>query len=148
MHDYLALHGQVDICLDTYPYSSGTTGFHALWMGVPTLTMVGPTLPGHVTSAILSHAGLFDFIAHGEADFLEKGVYHANHLAQLADIRLQLRDRMNNSASGQPALIAAGLELALRSIWRRWCDGQSAEILNIDSSAAVASLQEGYSHEQ
>lgn len=121
---YLELHSEVDICLDTYPYTSGTTGFHALWMGVPTLTMVGPTLPGHVSAAILSHAGLSDFIADAEKDFLEKGCKHASDTDRLIALRPQMRERMNHAAIGQPAVIAEGLEQALRSMWQRWCAGQ------------------------
>jgi predicted O-linked N-acetylglucosamine transferase (SPINDLY family) len=123
IHDYLALHSQVDLCLDTYPYTSGTTGFHALWMGVPTLTMVGPTLPGYVSAAILSHAGLHDLIANGVEDFLDKGVALASDPSQLAGIRMAMRERMNNAASGRPDEIAKGLEGALRHIWQGWCAG-------------------------
>ena len=43
MRAYLELHGQVDVCLDTFPYNGGTTTLHALWMGVPTLMLVGDT---------------------------------------------------------------------------------------------------------
>lgn len=123
IHDYLDLHRMVDICLDTYPYTSGTTGFHALWMGVPTLTMLGPTLPGYVSASILSHAGLSDFIARGEAEFLEKGILLSRDVDRLAELRMQLRDRMRNAANGQPTVISSGLENALRSMWQRWCAG-------------------------
>jgi len=51
--DYLALHRLVDVCLDTWPYNGGTTTLHALWMGVPTLTMVGKTLQSRVGATIL-----------------------------------------------------------------------------------------------
>ena len=121
IRDYLALHATVDLCLDTYPYTSGTTGLHALWMGVPTLTMVGPTLPGYVTASILAHAGLTDFIAYSEDEFLRKGRKFAEDMSVLAGLRMHMRDRMTNSAIRQPTLIAKGLEVALRTMWRRWC---------------------------
>ncbi len=121
MHDYLALHGQVDICLDTYPYSSGTTGFHALWMGVPTLTIPGPTQPGYAASAILSHAGLADFIAQDEAAFLAAGQRLSGDVARLATLRMEMRERLSTSAIGQSAGIASAFEAALRTMWTRWC---------------------------
>lgn len=120
---YLKLHEQVDICLDTSPYGGGTTTLYALWMGVPTLTMTGPTLPCRVGAAVMSQAGLPEFIASDEADFMEKGIKLAGNVGHLAAIRMQARARMSNSAMGQPALIAAGLDHALRAIWRRWCEG-------------------------
>ena len=118
---YLALHGQVDVCLDTYPYSSGTTGFHALWMGVPTLTIPGSTQPGYAAAAILSHAGLPDFIAQDEAAFLAAGQRLAGDVARLATLRMEMRERLSTSAIGQSAGIASAFEAALRTMWTRWC---------------------------
>lgn len=135
--DYLALHHQVDICLDTSPYTSGTTGFHALWMGVPTLTLRGQTLPGYVTSAILASAGLHDFIALDEAAFLAKGQGYANDIGSFSALRPGMRERMNSSAIGQSAVIAGGLELALRSIWRRWCAGLPAISFEVGDQPAA-----------
>jgi len=44
MSEYLALHHQVDLILDAFPFGGGTTSCHAAWMGVPVLTLVGKTL--------------------------------------------------------------------------------------------------------
>ncbi len=142
MPDYLALHAQVDLCLDTYPYTSGTTGLHAMWMGVPTLTLVGPTLPGHVTSAILSQAGLNDFITYQEEDFLKTGQAFANDFSLLADLRPGMRDRMQNSGNGQITLIAEGLECVLRKMWQRWCAKLPAISFSSDEKMTLAKPDE------
>lgn len=123
MAAYLGLHHQVDICLDTFPYNGGTTTLHAIWMGVPTLTVAGRTPAGRSGPAILGHAGLADFIAEDAADFVQKGVVWTGQLERLAELRAGLRERFRQSAMSQPALIAAGAECALRVMWKRWCAG-------------------------
>ena len=107
-------------------------------MGVPTLTMVGPTLPGYVTASILAHAGLADFIAYSEDEFLQKGRQAAEDTSLLSGLRMQMRERMASSASGQPALIANGLETALRTMWRRWCAGDPPMSFEADATAGLA----------
>ena len=128
--DYLALHHLVDVCLDTSPYNGGTTTLHALWMGVPTLTIAGPTLPSRVGAAILQHVALTDFIAVDDQDFLLKGKQIAGGIAAIASLRAGLRDKLKNSAACQPALIATGLEHAMRSIWRHCCAGHPAAAID------------------
>jgi len=123
---YLALHHKVDLCLDTFPYTGGTTTLHALWMGVPTLTIPGNTLPGRVSACALSHMGLTAFVAQDIDDFLAKGVYIANDIALLSDIRSNLQQLVSNSPMGRPDIIAAGFEGAIRTMWRRWVAGQAA----------------------
>lgn len=139
MQDYLSLHRLVDVCLDTFPYAGGTTTSHALWMGVPTLTMTGTTLPSRVGANILGHAGLVDFIAQDKTDFLQKGMAIASKLDQLSALRSSMRTRMSNSALGQPALIAAGLDNAMRQIWQRWCAGLPPASLDADPTQSSLS---------
>lgn len=131
MEAYLELHHQVDICLDTFPYNGGTTTLHALWMGVPTLTLAGNTAPGRTGASILGHVGLDAFVAHDAGEFLRKGVSLAGNLAGLSDIRAGLRARFAQSAMGQPELVAEGLRRALRIMWRRWCAALPAESFEI-----------------
>ena len=128
---YLALHHQVDICLDTFPYNGGTTTLNALWMGVPTLTLAGSTLPGRLGAGFLGQAGLSSFVAEDKSDFVEKGVSWANSLITLSSLRLELRERFKQSAIGQPTIIALSLERALRIMWRRWCMDLPAESFEV-----------------
>ncbi|WP_180338423.1 tetratricopeptide repeat protein [Janthinobacterium sp. 61] len=130
--DYLALHHKVDLCLDTFPYTGGTTTMHALWMGVPVLTIPGNTLPGRPTACALGHIGLSAFIANDVDDFVAKGIFIANQPALLADIRTNMRQIIENSAMGQPAVISAGFEGALRVMWHRWCAGQAPTSFEIE----------------
>ena len=132
MDNYLTLHQQVDFCLDTFPFNGGTTTCHALWMGVPTLTLATNTVPGRTGAGALSHVGLETFVAHDAADFVQKGLYWADNLDSLSIIRSELRERFAHSAIGQPELIAAGLATSLRTMWQRWCDRLPAQTFVVD----------------
>jgi predicted O-linked N-acetylglucosamine transferase (SPINDLY family) len=142
MEAYMELHHQVDICLDTFPYNGGTTNYHALWMGVPTLTLTGSTAAGRPGLAILSRVGLEIFAAHNTEGFVQKGLLLVGNLAALSDIRNGLRERFAQSAVGQPELIAAGLERALRIMWQRWCDGLPAESFEVNLQETTNSTLE------
>ncbi|GAB3380734.1 tetratricopeptide repeat protein [Massilia agri] len=126
MHDYLALHGQVDINLDTFPYSGGTTSLHALYMGVPTLTLAGETSAGRQTACILEHKKLPQFIAVDADDFIAKGVAACADLTALAALRADMRSRFPASSSIELEHVTNGFENAMRLIWRRWCAGLPA----------------------
>jgi predicted O-linked N-acetylglucosamine transferase (SPINDLY family) len=124
---YLALHHQVDLCLDTYPYTGGTTTYHALWMGVPTLTIAGSTAAGRQGAAMPGHLGIDGFVAADQDDFVAKGVYWSQHLQELAAIRARIRELWQASSDQKPEVIAAGLARALRHMWIRWCAGDPPE---------------------
>ncbi|MEY3787792.1 MAG: hypothetical protein RIQ94_296 [Pseudomonadota bacterium] len=141
MGDYITLHHQVDICLDTFPYNGGTTTCHATWMGVPTLTMVGQTPAGRTGALILSHVGLENLIADNVDDYVNKGLRLANDIELLAQLRIDLRSRFKLSSAQQPELIAKGLEQAFRLMWQRWCDDLppiSLDVSDTQMNTAVA----------
>lgn len=121
IQDYLALHHQVDICLDTYPYGGGTTTAHAAWMGVPTLTLAGETPASRSGATFMNQLGLNEFIATSIDDFVDKGHFWSEHIDELAALRIEMRTRFNASAMGQPERFADSLETTLRTMWHRWC---------------------------
>jgi protein O-GlcNAc transferase len=142
MKTYLALHHRVDLCLDTFPYTGGTTTLHSLWMGIPTLTLSGATTPARVSAALLSHVHLQAFVAHDADEFVQKGILAANNINLLASLRGSLRQLLANSALGQPPLIADGLKTALRVMWQRWCAGMAPASFEIEAVSA-ADLRDG-----
>lgn len=124
---YHELHHQVDICLDTFPYNGATTSWSAVWMGVPTLAVAGATPAGRYGAAIMGQMGLDAFVANDMQDFVQKGVYWATHVQELAELRAGMRQRFAQSAAGQPELIAKAMANALRTMWLRWCEGLPVE---------------------
>ncbi|CAN7534073.1 tetratricopeptide repeat protein [Paraburkholderia sp. SIMBA_050] len=131
---YLQQHYQVDICLDTFPYTGSTTVLNSLWMGVPTLTMAGKTMASRAAAAWLSHSGLQAFVAGNADDFVAKGVELAADIPALASLRTSLRERCMASPAFQPERVANSLSSALRTMWRRWCDGLAPAAFSADGT--------------
>jgi predicted O-linked N-acetylglucosamine transferase (SPINDLY family) len=137
MNQYLAMHNEVDICLDTLPYSGATTTNHALWMGVPTLTLAGPTPASRQSAANLAHLGLEGFTAVDCADFVAKGVYWSRQVEELAGIRAGMRERWRRSRSRSAEAVAHSVHRALREMWRRWCAGEAPASFEICGDGSI-----------
>lgn len=112
-NEHLASYAKVDIALDTFPYSGGTTTCEALWMGVPLVTLAGTTMPARMSASILTAAGFADRCARSSEDFVEIAVRLADeHRSRNADDR-RLRRRQqretvaNSSLCDGPALAHA-----------------------------------------
>lgn len=128
---YMRLHHEVDLCLDTFPYSGGTTTNHALWMGVPTLTMIGSTPASRQTACVLRHLDLPLFVARDPEEFVNLGKYWSQNTAELAAIRAQLRERIESSPIRRTELICSSLSEALRIMWRRSRDHEPAAYIDV-----------------
>lgn len=131
LDDYLALHQEVDVCLDTFPYTGGTTTLHALHMGVPTLTLAGATMAGRQGACMLGHHGLQQFIATDTEDFVRKGIALSKDLPALAQVRSSLRGSSRLWGPDAFDRVADGLEQAFRLMWQRWCAGLPAAAIDL-----------------
>jgi predicted O-linked N-acetylglucosamine transferase (SPINDLY family) len=118
---YLALHHQVDIALDPFPYNGGTTSVHSLWMGVPVVTLAGSTAVSRVGVTILANAGHEELIAHSVEDYVAIAAGLARDLPRLDKIRAELRARMQASPLIDADGLTRALEAACRTMWQTWC---------------------------
>jgi predicted O-linked N-acetylglucosamine transferase (SPINDLY family) len=114
---YLAAHGEVDVILDTFPFSGGTTTCEALWMGVPTVTLAGQTLIGRQGASMLTNAGLQNWVAKTEAEFVEMAIEHTSDVEALAPLRARLRQQVQSSPLFDAPMFAKHLEQALHQMW-------------------------------
>lgn len=131
MNEYLGLHHQVDLCLDTFPYNGSTTTTHALWMGVPTLTLTGRSIAGRAGASQMGQVGLEEFITQNKTEFVKRGLDWSDNFTKLGSIRNGLRERFRQSALGRPDIIASAFERALRIMWQRWCDRLPAKSFEV-----------------
>jgi len=113
--EFVKLYNEVDVMLDTYPYTGTTTTCEALWMGVPVITRSGTSIRSRVTGSILKVIGAEHLIAQTEEQYVERAVALARDLDSLASLRLELPERMRQSEVGQPDRFTRNLESAYRS---------------------------------
>jgi protein O-GlcNAc transferase len=111
-------YNRMDIALDPFPYPGGTTSYEALWMGVPVLTMRGDKYISHLGESIMHHAGLPDWIAADEEDYIAKAVAFASDLEHLAKLRAGLRQQVLASPLFDAPRFARNFEHALWEMWQ------------------------------
>ncbi|WP_345812250.1 tetratricopeptide repeat protein [Paraburkholderia sp. PREW-6R] len=118
---YMQQHHHVDVCLDTFPYAGSTTTLNGLWMGVPTVTMPGISMPSRGGACWMGQVGLDEYIARDKEEFIQKSLELTRDLEALNELRIGMRERCLNSVPFHPEKVAGGLAIALRTMWQRWC---------------------------
>jgi len=126
--DHLAVYNEIDIGLDPLVYNGTTTTCEALWMGVPVISMIGDRHAARVGYDLASRVGLSELAATDAASYVETAAALAADLPRLAQIRRELRERMQGSTLCNAANFAKEFEAGLRGIWREWCVGPAGRV--------------------
>ncbi len=133
---HLALVERCDMMLDTTPYNAARGTMEALWMGVPTVTLVGDSFVAREGLAIQSQVGLAFFAAQSPEEYVAKAVSFAGQLDHLDAIRQSLRQRMLASPLCDPKGWTHQFAQALRQIWVQWC--QERNVTNVHHGERAA----------
>jgi protein O-GlcNAc transferase len=125
---HMELYNKVDIMLDTCPFSGCMTTLEGLWMGVPTISLVGENMAFSRSGlSILSSVGLEIFTASTADEYVNKAIAFSRELDNLDKIRASLRQKMLESELCQPKRLTDEIEAAYRKMWHRWCEKQTAK---------------------
>jgi len=117
LEKHLALYGQADIALDTFPFNGATTSFEALIMGVPVITLMGENFVSRTAASLVTHAGLPEMATSSEADYIAIAKTMSNDLPRLREIRAGLRQRIINSPLCDAKAYTDSIESAYRYMW-------------------------------
>ncbi len=98
---HMPCYNDIDVALDTFPQTGGTTTCESLWMGVPTVTLIGKTMYERMSYSFLSNAGLGDLCATSEEEFVDIAVRLAGAPDRIQQLRTTLRDQVLASPLGQ-----------------------------------------------
>jgi protein O-GlcNAc transferase len=98
---HLQHYNQIDIALDSFPQTGGTTTCESLWMGVPTVTYVGDAFFERLSYSNLSNAGLGDLCAFSHEDFIKVSVALAADRERRSALRHTLRDDIRSKPLGR-----------------------------------------------
>ena len=127
LREYLQLHHDVDLALDTFPYNGGTTTFHSLWMGVPIVALEGNTALSKVGATIMRGLGFQQFCGASAQAYVATAVYFASHVAELGHVRLSLRGEMDKAMQLLAEQVTGYLETSFEACWRTYCEKSLSE---------------------
>ncbi|HEX8542325.1 MAG TPA: tetratricopeptide repeat protein [Pseudomonas sp.] len=131
-HKYLLeTYNRIDIALDPWPYSGGLTTCEALLMGVPVVTLPGPTFAGRHSATHLVNAGLPELVVSNWDEYRERVIGLSKDLKSLSSIRTHLRDVLMRSPVCDSSRFATHFSTAMRAIWQRYCEGRPTAALTL-----------------
>ena len=90
-------------------------------MGVPVLTKLGDTFLGRQSASFLHAAGLQQWIAEDDDDYVARAIACVGDLPALSRLRSGLRPQVLASPVYDADRFAGHFETALRAMWMDWC---------------------------
>ena len=119
--DYLEQYNEIDIALDTFPYTGGTTTCEALYMGVPVVTFRGKTHGARLSASILNSADVKELIANSPMDYVKKAIQLSKRKELIAAYHVGLREHVKISALMDRQKYIRELEKIYRAVWSDFC---------------------------
>ena len=121
--DYLEQYRDVDIALDTTPFTGGLTTCEALVMGVPVISLKGTTHAARMSTSILENAGLPELVAANGVEYVRKAARIAGSMPILVKFHGGLREVVKGSRLMDAKRYMKNVETLYRELWKEYCTG-------------------------
>lgn len=113
---HLQQYTHIDVALDCFPNGGCTTTCEALWMGVPVITLTGSHYVSRMSTAVLQGAGLAEWCAATEEEYLYLARQQADRLVELRGNREHWRDQVVHNPLGDAAGLMKVLEQSFSTL--------------------------------
>jgi protein O-GlcNAc transferase len=97
---HLPFYNEIDMSLDTFPQTGGTTTCESLWMGAPVVTRVGEAMFERLSYSVLMNVKLGGLCAKTTDEYIEIALRLASDPARISELRRTMRERMKASPLG------------------------------------------------
>jgi len=97
---HLPYYNEMDISLDAFPQTGGTTTCESLWMGVPVVAKVGEAVFERLSYSVLVNVGLGDLCARSTEQYIAIATELAANPYRIGELRRGLRERLKASPLG------------------------------------------------
>ena len=121
--DYLEQYRDIDIALDTTPFTGGLTTCEALVMGVPVISLKGATHAARMGASILENAGLPELVAANGLEYVRKAARIAGSMPILVKFHGGLREVVKGSRLMDAKHYMRNVETLYRELWQEYCTG-------------------------
>lgn len=142
-YEMLDAYNRADISLDPWPYSGGLTTCESFIMGVPVVTLPGPTFAGRHSATHLVHAGMPELVVNSWEEYRARVIELASDLDSLGIIRQHLRNVLLQSPVCDGPRFAKHFTDAMRAIWQRYCDDKPPAALTFNKDGEARFEDEG-----
>lgn len=95
---HLGLYREVDVSLDTWPFSGSTTTLESLWMGVPVISFPTKRMVSAWSRSILESVGLGEFAITDRQEVAHQAALIASNPERLTLLRSGMRERIKASS--------------------------------------------------
>ncbi|MCI7477566.1 MAG: UDP-N-acetylglucosamine-peptide N-acetylglucosaminyltransferase [Selenomonadales bacterium] len=118
--EYMATYQDIDILLDSYPYTGGGTTFDSLYMGVPVISLYGTRHGNRFGYSILKNLGLEELAVNSWQEYEERAVMLAQNPDVVQVLHEGLRTMLQRSPLMDAKMYVRAVEKEYKLIWNKF----------------------------